>query len=90
MASLNPKENISKDLVKPKDKEPKDIQPKDKQPKDKEPKEEVDPLEYGQMAAVEHIVNHGFIRESREFWKKEMAKEMQGQRDVNTKTIDKK
>jgi hypothetical protein len=77
MASINPKETqVKKDLVE----------------KNGKAKEELklEEEEVGQTAAVEHIVNHDFIRESREFWKKEMAKEMSGQRDNNTKIIEKK
>jgi hypothetical protein len=79
MASLSPKETqVKNDLVE------KNIKSKEKEEKKQEEEES------GQMAAVEHIVNHDFIRESREFWKKEMAKEMSGQRDNNTKIIEKK
>jgi hypothetical protein len=73
MASLESKKvTVSKDLVETKEKSKVEMEITE---------------ETGQAAAIEHIVNHDFIRESREFWKKEMAKDMAGQRDVNTKVL---
>lgn len=82
MAELNP-EKISKDFIKD--------QLIQEEPKKKNvPSKKFEDLldeELPQVAQIEYILNHDLIKQSREFFKHEISKTMEGVRDANTKEV---
>lgn len=82
MAQLNP-EKISMDVeLKPQDK---NVQNPKKNTITKF--EDLLDEELPQVAQIEYILNHDLVKQSREFFKQEISKTMEGVRDANTKEI---
>lgn len=83
MAQLNVDKMVDNLLENPLEKNP----PKNSS---KEKIKELEVDELPQVAQIEEILNHQMIKQSREFFKEEIAKNMEGGRDPNTKVVEKK